>query len=435
MATRQPPAAAGRPVLGQTLRFAREPLELTEELVAEHGRLFRMRVLGVGEFYTLAHPDHFERALVTDREAFAKHDDFRVAFGENVVSTEGEQWRRQREVLSEFFTPAKIRGYADRMVGLTERQLARWSDGGRRSLHDAMAATALDNLFGTIFDRPLDPDGDEALRRAANDINLWFKPTSFALPRWVPTPSRRRFREALATVEAEAQRLLRERERDGGGEDLLSTLVELRASEGAALTDEEIIDQVLGLVFAGHDTTALTLTYALHQLGTHDEVRRRVHAELADVLGGDRPTLADVGELPVLERVLNETLRAYPAIHTIPRQTTRAVTVDGYRLDPGTRAHLSVWVLHHDEAFWDDPWTWAPDRWADTTPQKAGYTFVPFGAGPRLCLGRRFARLEALLVLATVCQDYLVEPEAELAFEPMTTLQPADGVPVRVHRR
>jgi cytochrome P450 len=92
-------------------------------------------------------------------------------------------------------------------------------------------------------------------------------------------------------------------------------------------------------------------------------------------------------------------------------------------------------VLHHDEAFWDDPWTWAPDRWTDTTPQEAGYTFVPFGAGPRLCLGRRFARLEALLVLATVCQDYLVEPEAELAFEPMTTLQPADGVPVRVHRR
>lgn len=435
MATQEPPRASGPPVLGQTLRFARSPLELVNDLVKEHGRVVQMRVLGIGDFYTLAHPDHFEQVLVTDRDAFGKNEDFRIAFGENVLSTEGDQWQRQRDVLNEFFTPTKIRSYTDRMVELTEYQLDRWEDCRPISLAEAMRDISLDNFFGTVFDRPLAPDGDETLRRAANDINLWFNPTSFALPRWVPTPSRRRFKTAIATLEAETKRLLRERERSDGGEDLLSALVELRAAETTPLTDQEIVDQILGLVFAGHDTTALTLTYALHQLGVHKDVRRQVHAELEEVLGGDRPSLSDVSELSMVGRVVNETLRAYPSVHTIPRETTRAVTVDGYRLEPDTRTHLSVWEVHHDETFWKEPYNWHPNRWQDTTPQEQGYAFVPFGAGPRRCLGRRFARLEATLVLAMVCQDYRLEPHGELAFEPMTTLQPADEVPVTIHRR
>lgn len=435
MGTRQPPLAPGPPVLGQTLRFAREPLELISDLVEEHGRVFRMQVLGIGEFYMLTHPNHFKQALVADRDAFGKNEDFRIAFGENVLSTEGDQWQRQREVLNEFFTPTKVRSYADRMVELTERQIDRWEDGQRISLAEAMRDIALDNFFGTVFDRPLDPSGDESLRQAASDINLWFKPSSFALPRWVPTPSRRRFKSAIATLEREAKRLLRERQRSEEGEDLLSTLVELQATETAALTDEEIVDQVLGLVFAGHDTTALTLAYALHQLSTHGDVRQRVHTELDEVLAGDRPSLSDVGELSTIEQVVNETLRAYPSVHTIPRVTTRPVTVDGYRLESGTRTHLSVWEVHHDETFWEEPYAWQPNRWKKTTPREQGHAFVPFGAGPRLCLGRRFARLEATLVLAMVCQDYRIEPEGELAFEPMTTLQPADSIPARVYRR
>jgi len=308
------------------------------------------------------------------------------------------------------------------MVELTKRQLARRMDGSRRSLHESMAAIALDNLFGTLFDRPLDSDGDEDLRQAANDINRWFESTSFVLPCWVPTPSRYRFREAVSTVRAESERLLHERKQPTGDGDLSSTLVALRTSTEAALSDEEIIDQVLGLVFAGHDTTALTLTYVLHQLGTRNDIRNRVHDELAEVLDGDRPSLADLEELSVLENVLNKTLRAYLSVHTIPRKTTRPISVGNYHFEAGTRTHLSVRQVHHDEAFWDDPFTWRPSRWRHTTPQKKGYAFVPFGAGPRLCLGRRFAHLKTILVLVTVCQDYLIKPEEELAFEPIATL-------------
>ena len=441
MATNAPPSAGGPPLLGRTVRFAREPLPLVEEMVAEHGPVSRMRVVGVGEFYNVAHPDGMERALVTDRDAFAKSPGFRVAFGQNVLSTEGEQWERQREALDEFFYPARIRAYVDRMVELTERRLDGWADDERMSLHGAMSATALDNFFGTVFDRPLDPGGDERLRRAASDINLWFKPSSFALPRWVPTPARRRFRRAVETVEDETHRLLAERSHEvergeaGRGDDLLSTLVALRSDDGASLSDEEIVDQVVGLVFAGHDTTALAMTYALHQIGTHPRVRERFHAELDDVLGGDRPTLSDVSAMETTERILNETLRLYPPIHTIPRVTTRPVEMNGYRLEPDTRTHLSVWALQRSERYWDDPHEWRPARWEATSPRDAGYTYLPFGAGPRTCLGRRFALLEAKLVLALVGQRFELDPERPLEFDPMSTTQPAHDVPVRVTRR
>lgn len=437
MPAEPPPSPDGPPLLGDTLAYARSPLDAVDAAVEACGRVVRMRVLGLGEFYVLAHPDHIERALVGDRETFRKSSDFRDAFGENVFSAEGERWRRHRNPLDEFFAPERVRSYADRMVETIEARLDRWPDRGELSLHGEMSDLAIENFFATVFDRALDPDGDRRLRRAADDLTLWFKPTSFVLPRWVPTPARRRFRSARETMGTEVRRLLREREREGPepGGDLLSTLVALRAADDTDLTDGEIVDQVAVLVVAGYDTTALLLTYALHQLGSHDAVRERFHAELETVLGGARPGPSNLEELSVTRRVIEETLRAFPPIHTIPRETTRPVEIDGYRLRADTRTHLSVWRVHRDAAFWDDPDEWRPARWRDTGPRERGYAFVPFGAGPRACVGRRFARVEAALVLALVGQRYRLDPERGLAFEPMATNQPAHPVPVSVQRR
>lgn len=437
---RRPPTAGGPPLLGQTLRFTTEPLSLIEELLKKHGPVTRMNVLGLGELYNIAGPEGIERALVTDRESFRKSEGFQVAFGENVLSTEGEQWQRQRDALDEFFYPARIREYADRIVELTQRRLNRWQPGAL-TLHEEMSNTALDNFYGTIFDRPLDPNGDTELRRAAKDINLWFKPSSFALPRWVPTPARRRFRRAVGIVEDEAHRLLDERRRElrrdnaDANDDLLSMLVAMREESDAALSDPEIVDQVVGLVFAGHDTTALAMTYSLHQIAAHPNVQQRFHAELEEVLNSDPPTLSDIGELKLTERILRETLRLYPPIHTIPRVTTEPVEINGYRLKPETRAHLSVWAVHRDSRHWEDPHEWRPTRWENTSPRDAGYAYVPFGAGPRVCLGRRFALMEAKLVLAVVGQQFELDSLCELEFSPMTTTQPAHGVPVRISPR
>ncbi|WP_436910352.1 cytochrome P450 [Halosimplex marinum] len=444
-----PPSPPGLPVVGHTHRYARDPFAFVDWATDRAGDCLFARVLGEGDLCVLAHPDHIERALVTDRDAFGKGEAFSVAFGQNLLSVEGDQWERQHDAVQEFFYPGKIRGYAEEMVELAARRTDRWADGERISVHAEMRSLALENLFATLFDRRLAVDGDADLRRAASALNLWFEPTSWVLPDWVPTPARRRFARARETLDAEARRLLAEREAavatDGeAGEDLLSTLVALRERGDADLSDADIVDQVTGFIFAGHDTTALAMTYALHLLGTHPEVRERLHAELDDVLGdgaadaatdGARPSFADLPDLEVTERVLLETLRLYPPIHTIPRVTTEDVTVDGHRVPEGTTTHLSVVSIHRDERFYDDPERFRPSRWRDASPRSKGYAFVPFGAGPRDCIGRRFASLEARLVLATVASRYRLEPRAELELAPQMTTQPDGDVPARVVER
>jgi len=451
-----PPSPPRLPVLGHTHRYARDPFAFVDWATDHAGDCLLARVIGEGDLCVLAHPDHVEQALVTDRDAFAKGEDFTVAFGQNLLSVEGDQWERQHDAVQEFFYPGKIRGYADRMVDLAARRTDRWAGGDRISVHEEIQALALENLFATLFDRDLALDGDADLRRAASALNLWFEPTSWVLPNWVPTPARRRFARARETLDAEAQRLLAEREAalagDGdAGEDLLSTLVALRERGDADLSDAEIVDQVTGFIFAGHDTTALAMTYALHLLGTHPEVRDRLHAELDDVLGSDadrdadgaadgtdgpaRPSFADLPDLDVTERVLLETLRLYPPIHTIPRVTAEDVTVGGHRIPEGTTTHLSVVSIHRDERFYDDPEQFRPSRWREASPRSKGYAFVPFGAGPRDCIGRRFASLEARLVLATVASRYRLDPLSDLELDPQMTTQPADDVPARVVER
>jgi cytochrome P450 len=435
VSTTPPPAADGLPVLGQTLDLIRDQLGLHDAAIAEYGDVVRIQTLGVGEYCLIAHPDHVRYALVEEPDAFAKTDDFGVAFGQSVGSTEGEQWRRQRDALEEFFYPGRIRSYVDDVVRITERRVDRWRDGDRVALRDQMDRVALENFFGAVFGRELDPDGDETLQRAANDLNLWFEPTSFALPNWVPTPAHRRFHEAVETLRAEAEALLAERKRGEAGDDLLSTLVELREDGEADLSDREIVDQVTGLTFAGYETTALVLSYALYLLGTHEGVRERFHAELDDVLGGDPPTLSDAGALTTTEGIVHETLRRYPPVFMLPRVTTRPVDLGDYRLPEDMRTHISIWRLHRDGRFWDAPDDWRPARWRDESPADRGCSFVPFGAGPRACLARRFATLEAVIALAVVCQRFRVEPLRDLELEPAMTLQPAHDLPARLRAR
>lgn len=431
-----PPSHPGLPFVGNTLSIMRDQLGFHEDAVDRSGDLFRANILGVGEYCIAAHPDYFERILISDRDAFAKTDDYQIAFGEGVLTTEGERWKNQRDDLEEFFYPGKIRSYADEMVERTSQRLDRWADGQRMHLYKELKQLALDVIFATVFDRPLAIDGDERLRTAADRLNLFFKSTSYALPRWVPTPARRQFQAAVDTLESEAKTLLAEQKRsETAGNGLLSTLVTLRETGATTMSDDEIVDQVVTLTFAGHDTTALVMTAALHQLGNHPSVRERFHAELSDVLGGDAPTADDVEELTVTRNIVNETLRMYPSVFLIPRKTTRRVELGGYELDSGTRIHLSFWSVHRDDRFWTDPDVWRPARWQETSPREKGHAFVPFGAGRRACIGRRFARLEATLVLATIAQQFLIDPAGPLQLEPEATLSVADDAPVRVHTR
>jgi cytochrome P450 len=449
--TSRPPSPSGAPLVGHTIGYARDQFGFVRRSALDCGDVFLADLLGFGEVCYLTHPAGFERVLSTDREAFGRSDVFTVAFGEGLLAVEGSQWATQRSRLEEFFSPGRIRSYAAEMVALTERRTDRWTDGETLSLLDEATALTLEIICSTLFGRRLDPDGGRALRRAAADLNAWFTPTSLVLPRSVPTPSRRRFERARTTLRAQLRDLIDERAAGQRGNDLLSVLVAASDAEGGddgegghpsagkdgtdALSETAIVDQLVTLLFAGHETTALALTYAFYELGSDRRVRHRFHGELDEVLGGERPTPGDVSALSVTERIVTEALRLYPPAHTIPRVATRDVRIDGYRVPAGTRTHLAVHSVHRDERFYDDPLAFRPARWRDTGPESKGYAYVPFGAGPRTCIGRRFALLEAILVLATIGQDYRLVPQEPLELDPRMSTQPAGNVPITVRER
>jgi len=404
------PPNVGHPLL-HTVHSMRDVFGFRERAMAERD-LVRIKLLGPGDVYHLGHPDYFERVLLNDRERFRKSEDFRIAFEGGLVAVEGETWRRQREVLQPLFTRDSLLDYADGMVGQIRRRCRRWEPGTRIDLAAEASDLTLDVLFATLFGRELAVDGDEDIRTAADRLQHWFAPTSYPLPNWVPTPARRRFKRGKRRLQRVAGGLLDEAADDppadpSDADDLLSLLVGLRESgvESEALSDERLRDQVVTMIFAGHDTTATTIAFAFYTLATNPAVRERFHAEV-DALDG-QPTVEDLDQLDVTERVVTETLRLFPPVYTIPRETTTDVVVDGYRIPEGVPTWLTVDRVHRDSRFYDDPSAFRPERWAtDLRERLPDFAYAPFGGGPRACIGRQFALMEAQLALATVGRDY-----------------------------
>ena len=430
MSGSRPPSVEGYPVVGSTIEWARGPFAFTSRAIEEAGDLARYETVQE-EAYLLAHPDYAEQMLVSEREAFGKPPGFRTVFGDGLLAAEGDLWSRARGALDEFFYPKRIQSYAETMTDRTHQRIDRWDDGETISLVEEMKSLTLEIIFETLFDTSLAVDGDSELRDAAEDIHGFFTPASLALPKWVPTPGRYRFKRAVERLQDEGRTLLSSA--DDGRNNMLAALANMQ--DEAELSDEEILSQIHTFIFAGHDTTALALTYTLYLLGTHPEVRREFYDEIDSVLGGSEPTIATFGELTFTEQILNEAMRLYPPVHTIPRVTTRDVTVGDYRIPEGSKSRLLIREIARDGRFWDEPDQFQPSRWAETTPQSKGYAYIPFGAGPRTCIGRRFALLEAKLVLAVIGQQFRLDPESALSVEAKMTTQPTDSVPVTVQTR
>ncbi|WP_336000932.1 cytochrome P450 [Halorientalis halophila] len=405
------PPNCGPPTL-HIVHQMRDPLAFAERALATRD-VVRLHQFGQGDIYGVGHPEHAKRVLLTDREKFRKSADFRIAFGEGLLTVEGEEWAQQRDVLQPLFTRDSVLGYADGMVEQVRRRIDRWNDGDRLELQAEFTDLALDVLFATVLGRELALDGDRELRESAEHLHGWFKPTSYFLPEWVPTPARRRFRAAKERIRTEADRLLDEAAEGAPtdpseAEDLLSLLVGLRESgmaDSAMLTDERLRDQMVTFLFAGHDTSTTTLTFACWALANNPELRERFHAEV-DELDGP-PTLADVDDLEVTERLVTETLRLYPPVHSLPREPTTDVVFDGYRIPANEQLLVAIRHIHRDSRFFDDPKEFRPSRWdGDLQSELHDFAYAPFGGGPRICIGRQFALLEAQLALATIGRQY-----------------------------
>jgi cytochrome P450 len=248
-----------------------------------------------------------------------------------------------------------------------------------------------------------------------------------------------RYRRGLACVEDVATRLIHERRTATRvGHTLLDTLIDVRDEAGEPMSDRQLRDEAVTFLLAGHETTALALTWALHLLGLHPEVGAAIAVE-ADAVLGERPaTFEDMPRLTLTEQVVNESLRLYPPAWLIGREAGRDCEIGGHTVEKGTPLYTCPWVLHRDPRFWAEPLAFRPERWVGHSDrQRPRFAYMPFGGGPRVCIAQRFAVMEAVLILASIArrnrlvpsQDTLVVPS------PSITLRPAGPVPFRIEAR
>lgn len=370
---------------------------------------------------------------------------FRFLMGESVFTAEGDAWKRRRRLVQPAFHATRVNAYAETMAQYAAEMVDSWRDGTSIDLERAMTDVTMRIIAGTMFGVDLKSTVDEIGQLMQTILRVSEQRLNELIPRpdWWPSAEYRRQREALHDLQRIlADIIARRRAANEDRGDLLSMLLLSRDEDGDLLSDEEALAESITLFVAGHETTAVTLMWAFKLLSEHPHVAAQLHDELDRVLAGRTPTLADLPNLPMTELVMKETLRLYPAAYSFGRSSVRPVTVEGYSLPAKRMVMLSPYILQRNPALFDAPDAFRPERFAEDAAQEIGrYAFLPFGAGPRVCLGNSFAMLEIRLLLATIAGRVALAlpPGAQVDMAPQVTLHPSiagkPGLPMTVRYR
>jgi cytochrome P450 len=390
--------------------------------------------------YLLNHPDAVEEVLKASSEDLKK-DDFTqrlsIAVGRGLLTSEGDFWRRQRKLAQPAFHHHRVRAYADTMVGHTERAMARFQDGETRDVHDDMMRLTLDIVAETLFGA----DVGGAAERIGTALELLMNRMAgygAILPPWLPTPGNFRIKRAIRDMDEVVYGIIRNRRSGADRGDLLSMLLAATTEEGGSMSDQQLRDEIVTLLLAGHETTALALTFSFHLLAGNPEVYDELSSEVTRTLGQRAATFADLPNLPYADAVVRETLRLYPPAWAIGREAARPCRIAGLDLLPGHQLWLAQWVVHRDARWFPEPAEFKPERWRDDSAKRLPRSaYFPFGGGPRICIGNAFAMMEAVLLLVTIIQRvrlHALQGEP-LALAPSVTLRPKGPVRMRVERR
>jgi cytochrome P450 len=430
---------------GSMLKYARLPTARFEAARLLSDRAVAFEVLG-RPYIALFDLEAIERVLVSEHAAFHKDrftGDLQRVLGQGLLTSEGDAWRRHRKLMAPSFQRAEIPAHAGVMVDRARAFLAAQPRGVVIDIHSAMMHLTLDILVRALFGTRVSRAAE--VERLLEAMTRDYRPPAIAwrlvLPEWLPVPSRRRLQRVRRELDEILLDLLTERRAraaaesqaaSGEPQDLLGRLMVQRDAQGS-LSEAALRDEAMTLFLAGHETTALSLTYALRLLALHPRELAQLRAEIAEVLGERAAAHSDLARLPRTRAVLDETLRLYPPAWALGRQPREDTIVAGLLLPKGTQVIVCPWVLHRDERFFTEPARFCPDRWL-SAPAPPRYAYLPFGAGPRVCIGSHFALAEAALVLVTLLQSASFElmPQPELRLMPSVTLRPRGPVLMRV---
>jgi cytochrome P450 len=439
-----PPIPKPNPIFGHFPAYGRDPLGFALRL-SQEGGVVPIR-MGPVPGIVVSDPAAIEEVLVTKNKDFRKSLATRrinVVTGDGILTSDGDTWRQHRRAVQPAFHSDRIRGWGDIMASETAATVETWHDNQTVDIHHEMYELTLRIVVRTLLAADIDEHEvktvGNALAEGAQHFDSRFNGIAFFIPDFLPTAGNLRLRAAVKRIDRIVYRLIDERRAKPGEGDLISMLLEARSDADQPLTNKEIRDEIMTLFLAGHETTALALTWALYLLARNAAAQARLREELESVLKvGALPTVADIPRLPYTEAVVNETFRLYPPAYAVSREAIRPTTIGGHALKNRHLALVSIYAAHRNPERFPDPDEFKPERWFDGLARRLPKgAFVPFAEGPRKCIGASFAMQEAILSLATICSRVMVAPttSAEPKLRPAVTLRPAEPVTLRISRR
>jgi cytochrome P450 len=432
-------------MLGDFALIRRDPLGYLAKSWRAHGDIVQFPVPRPPS-YLVNEPGAVRRVLVDNARGYGKstiqYRALSLVTGEGLLTSDGEHWRRQRRLIQPAFHHQALRGLVQHVEDAATSMLQGWLNGPSAQVVDVDAAimhAALDVVGRALFATDLSGDADQLTRATLQGLDVVIARARVPItpPSWIPTPGNRRLRSANSRLDAAVRAMVRERVARGVGEsDMLDLLMAMRDEDGIGLSEQEIRDQIVTFIVAGHETVASALTWSWALLAQDPQAQRRVQQE-ADALADDRPlTMDDLQSLPFTRAVLDETLRLYPPAWLITRKAMAPDELAGRAIPRGALVIMSPSLLHRHPDIWRDPEAFRPERFL--TGEVPRESFIPFGAGPRLCIGRDFSYVEGVHLLARMAGrfEFSYPPGMGLPGpDPLVTIRPSGGLHLRIDRR
>lgn len=442
----KPAGAKGLPFVGNMVDFARDPVGFVSHLKNEYGDVAAFSLMGA-KSVLISDPKDIDRVLQETGKRYSNGKQgvgyaLETVLGNGLVRSEGDFWKRQRKLMAPAFHHQSIKQYNDLIVSHTQDMLAAWRGRGELDVHQEMMTLTQRIIMAALFAVDVSENtgkASEAFDAMMHGIGAEMTGIEAVLPRFIPTPSRSRVTEGVNYINELLLDIIEQRRRDGSGKpDLLTMLMDARDDDGQPMSTEQLLDEIRTLYLAGHETTATTLSWTWLLLSRNPEIYARVMAEVDRVLAGRAPTAEDVPQLAYCNAVIKESLRCYPVAWITRRVALEEVEIGGYKIAAGTSVFLSPWVVHHDERWYAEPESFMPERWLkekSALPPREAY--LPFGGGPRVCIGNGLAMMESVLILATMLQQYRVAilPDHPVAFALDGTLRPKFGLMAEIATR
>lgn len=448
----RPPGPSALQTVKNHLTFGTDPIDGLRELVRNYGPTTRFR-LGAFEHYMFTNPEDIEEVLLRKNDSFHKDTALHIldgVMGRGLLTAEGDYWRHQRKLISPTLRRKHIESYADVMVTHTEQMVEAWQDGEVRDFHEDIMGVTLRIVVKTLFNLELVEGYREVGDLLETVLEFFFERANTIwglLPEPLPTPMSGKNRRAIERLDVLIYDLIESRRRQARadseagrdeGNDLMYRLLMAADEDGNQMDNRQVRDETMTFLLAGHETTALAITYAWYFMAAHPEAAKKVQDEVDAVVGERHATAEDAKNLPYTRALINETMRLLPPAWVIGRKAIEDVEIGGWTVPRGTQVLTPQCVVHKDPRWFDEPDAFRPERWLDGLEKRLPrFAYFPFGGGARVCIGNYFALMEATLVVATMAQHIELENVSTEALrtKPSVTQRPATEVKMKVTRR